>query len=91
MNVELIRIRSNRGESIQVDGEIKEERSKKENSRYNGIIKEKEKVAADLDKYEENRKEYLTRSPENILEYSKDIKFIFYICRNINFKFFQYG
>lgn len=79
MAAELIHLKSKM--LINIDDEVEDESdeftiSSEEELKQKLIEYEKYKKSTDsFRKLEENRKEYLTRSPENISEYSKDIKY----------------
>ena len=79
MAAELIHLKSKM--LINIEDEVEDESdeftiSSEEELKQRLIEYEKYKKSTDsFRKLEENRKEYLTRSPENISEYSKDIKY----------------
>ncbi len=79
MAAELIHLKSKM--LINIEDEVEDESdeftiSSEEELKQKLIEYEKYKKSTDsFRKLEENRKEYLTRSPENISEYSKDIKY----------------
>lgn len=79
MAAELIHLKSKM--LINIEDEVEDEAdeftiSSEEELKQKLIEYEKYKKSTDsFRKLEENRKEYLTRSPENISEYSKDIKY----------------
>ena len=78
MAAELIHLKSKM--LINIEDEVEEDDefsiSSEEELKQKLIEYDKYKKSTDsFRKLEENRKEYLTRSPENIMEYAKDIKY----------------
>lgn len=79
MAAELIHLKSKTLINLEDDENLEEDEfsiSSEEDLKQKIIDYEKYKRSTDsFRKLEENRKEYLTRSPENIMEYAKDVKY----------------